>query len=70
MKGGIMSNSVHAIFQPILAAIDGRLCDHCSERAAAEWSWLRHAPKYAVMPPDDEYHAELRDAGRLTRGVP
>lgn len=75
------NDRVHPIFQPILNAIaspscapledgrpcgdEGELCDGCSERAAAEWSWLRHAPKYAVMPPDEEYYVELRDSGRL-----
>ena len=71
-----MSNDhVHPIFRPILKAIapessacaplEGELCEGCGERAAAEWSWLRDVPKYAVMPPDDEYRQELRDAGRL-----
>lgn len=75
------NDHVHPIFQPILAGIapaactsledgrpcgdEGELCEGCSERTAAEWSWLRHAPKYAVMPADEEYYAELRDAGRL-----
>ena len=44
---------------------EGELCAACSERAAAEWSWLRDVPKYAVMPVDDEYREQLRDAGRL-----
>lgn len=45
---------------------EGDLCGGCSERAAAEWSWLRGVPKYAVMPPDDEYREQLHDAGRLS----
>lgn len=44
---------------------EGRLCKGCMARAAAKWSWLRHVPKYAVMPVDDEYYQELRDAGRI-----
>lgn len=44
---------------------EGELCAGCQERAAAEWSWLRFVSKYAVMPPDQEYYEELRDAGRF-----
>lgn len=40
------------------------VCDACDAQAAKEWEWLRGEPKYAVMPPDDEFYQELRDAGR------
>jgi hypothetical protein len=44
---------------------EGQLCESCLACKAAEWAWLAHVPKYAVMPPDEDYYQELRDAGRL-----
>jgi hypothetical protein len=47
-----------------LCGDEGDLCEQCAAEAAKEWEWLRNVPKYAVMPSDDEYEQELRDAGR------
>lgn len=44
---------------------EGELCEGCCACAEAEWAYLRHVPKYAVMSPDEDYYQELRDAGRI-----
>lgn len=47
-----------------LCGDEGRLCDECAEREAAEWEWMRNVSRHSVLPPDKEYEQELRDAGR------
>lgn len=44
---------------------EGRMCDECQTREAAQWNWLSNVSKWAVMPPDEDYYQELRDAGRI-----
>lgn len=45
---------------------EGKLCGECLEAEAREFEWLRRVSKYtAGAPLDDEYYADLRDAGRL-----
>lgn len=45
---------------------EGRLCLACEAELEREFNWLMHVSKYAAGAQlDDEYYAQLRDAGRL-----
>jgi hypothetical protein len=44
---------------------EGRFCPACMAQATREHEYLKHVSKYTVMPIDEEYYQELRDAGRL-----
>lgn len=39
-------------------------CDKHMAEAEADHAYLRHVPKYAVMPEDEAWRQELVDAGR------
>lgn len=46
---------------------EGRMCDTCSDEAAAEHAYLRYVPRHAVFNDAQaiaERNAELRDCGR------
>jgi hypothetical protein len=44
---------------------EGRLCEACAEQEMRDHAYLANVSKYAVMPIDDGYYQELRDAGRF-----
>ena len=44
---------------------DGKYCDKHFREAMRENAYLKHVSKYTVMPIDEEYEQEMRDAGRL-----
>jgi len=43
---------------------EGRMCDDCFQQQMKDYAWLRHVSKYAVMPIDEDFREEMRDAGR------
>ena len=40
------------------------MCFRHSSEQGVEYAYLRHVSKYAVMPIDQEYVDDMRDAGR------
>lgn len=45
---------------------EGELCDSCGAEERRDHEYLRNVSKYAAgFPLDDDYYAQLRDAGRI-----